>query len=64
MKLSKRLQEVRAAVADYMASEGCSCCQDYGAHRAAHERLAKLLDVPAHPEQVDYFPFKAFETKP
>lgn len=36
---------LRTALADYMWSEGCECCQDSGAHNAARDRLAKLLNV-------------------
>jgi hypothetical protein len=49
MKHSKKetelLLKVRQAVADYMASEGCSCCQDVDAHKEHKERLGKLLNV-------------------
>ena len=36
-------QELRRAVADYIASEGCSCCRDNDAHAEATVRLGKLL---------------------
>ena len=39
------LREIRQAVADYMQSEGCSCCRDYDAHKLHTERLGKLLKV-------------------
>nr|WP_298660844.1 hypothetical protein [uncultured Flavobacterium sp.] len=39
------LAEIRRAVADYVKSEGCSCCQDRDAHKEAAERLGKLLKV-------------------
>lgn len=39
------LAEIRRAVADYIKSEGCSCCQDRDAHKEASERLGKLLKV-------------------
>lgn len=38
--------EVRQALADYIASEGCGCCRDENAHSVACDKLAKLLDVP------------------
>ena len=38
--------EVRRLVADYMRSEGCSCCRDHDAHRAHTDALGKLLRVP------------------
>lgn len=37
------LADVRQAVADYIATEGCSCCQDVDGHKAAMERLGKLI---------------------
>jgi hypothetical protein len=40
--------ELRRAVADYIGSEGCDCCEGPD-HRGAHlDRLAKLLDVPPY----------------
>jgi hypothetical protein len=39
---------IRQAVADYMYSEGCSCCRDVEAHERHTETLAKLLDVPKY----------------
>lgn len=41
-----KLGEIRQAVADYMYSEGCSCCRDTDAHEQNAERLGKLLRVP------------------
>lgn len=37
-------EEIREAVADYMRSEGCSCCRDDN-HGENAERLALLLDA-------------------
>ena len=37
--------EIRQAVADYIRSEGCSCCRDNDVHEIHEERLAKLLYV-------------------
>jgi hypothetical protein len=55
MKTVDQLQdEVRAAVADYMRSEGCSCCQDIEAHREHKKKLAELLDVPAYADGSGY----------
>ena len=42
---------IRRAVADYMRSEGCTCCQDTLAHRLHAERLAKLLKVPRYKDK-------------
>lgn len=48
------LIEVRKAVADYMSSEGCSCCQDTEAHDTHKKTLAKLLDVRAYKDKSGY----------
>lgn len=40
--------KLRKAVANYMRSEGCSCCRDTEAHEKHTAVLAKLLDVPAY----------------
>ncbi len=44
----KEISELREAVADYMRSEGCSCCQNRDAHKSHEVRLAKLLKVPKY----------------
>lgn len=56
------LKEVRQAVADYMSSEGCSCCRDIPAHEKHAERLARLLKVPAYDDGSGY-EFGKFRTK-
>lgn len=53
---------IRRAVADYMQSEGCSCCQNVEAHAEHKELLAKLLKVPG--DGAGYFDFNRFSTKP
>ena len=37
------LADIRQAVADYIATEGCSCCRDTDGHDKAMERLGKLI---------------------
>ena len=39
---------VRRAVANYMRSEGCSCCRNNDAHEKHAARLAALLQVPKY----------------
>lgn len=46
--------DVRQAVADYMWSEGCSCCQNVEAHEEHTKRLAELLDVPMYGDGSGY----------
>jgi len=47
------LAVVRQAVADYMYSEGCSCCRGNN-HDANKETLAKLLKVPKYKDNSGY----------
>jgi hypothetical protein len=45
---------IRTALADYMRSEGCSCCEDTDTHKEAGARLAKLLRVPRYKDGSGY----------
>lgn len=58
----QKILRIRRAVADYMASEGCGCCQDVEAHRIYEKRLAQLLDVPMYDDKSGYN-FSKFKTK-
>ena len=53
-KESEVIADIRQAVADYMASEGCRCCQNVEAHEAAAKRLAKLLGVKMYADKSGY----------
>lgn len=46
--------QIRKAVADYMESEGCSCCRDIEGHAEHTKRLAELLDVPMYKDGSGY----------
>lgn len=46
--------KIRNAVADYMRSEGCSCCQNVEAHKKNTQRLAELLNVPKYDDGSGY----------
>jgi hypothetical protein len=50
---------LRQAVADYIGSEGCSCCQG-DEHDQHAKRLAELLDVPPYSDGsgYDFSPFR------
>jgi methionine aminopeptidase len=48
------LAKVRQAIADYMQSEGCSCCGDYAGHKAHAEILGRLLRVPKYRDGSGY----------
>lgn len=54
---------LRQAVADYMQSEGCSCCQDRDAHQQHTAMLAKLLKVEPYSDSSG-FDFNKHATKP
>ena len=56
-----KLAEIRRAVADYMRSEGCSCCRDHCGHVKAAAVLAKLLRVPKYKDGSG-FDFARFRT--
>jgi methionine aminopeptidase len=49
-----KLEQIRQAIADYMGSEGCSCCQNIDAHKLHTARLAGLLDVPMYSDGSGY----------
>lgn len=48
------LAEIRRAVADYMRSEGCSCCRDTEAHEKHAAVLGKLLRVKKYDDGSGY----------
>jgi len=56
----KERRELRQAFADYVFSEGCSCCrgEDHDKHL---RRLAKLLKVPNYPDNSgpDFYRFRS-----
>lgn len=60
-QLRVQRQRIRRAVADYIGSEGCSCCQgsDHDTHKAI---LAKLLQVKKYPDSSGY-DFSPYRTK-
>lgn len=61
MEQRELIREIRRALADYIASEGCSCCQNRDAHNEAAARLAKLLRVPKY-EDASGFNFYKFRS--
>jgi hypothetical protein len=54
MELKRFKKEVRQAVANYMRSEGCSCCSDVASHTEHQKVLAKLLNVPKYSDGSGY----------
>jgi hypothetical protein len=47
----RTIETIRIAVADYMRSEGCSCCRDIDAHEVNTKRLAELLNVSMYDDE-------------
>lgn len=57
----KKIDRIRMAVADYISSEGCGCCE--GSDHSEHEKiLAELLDIPMYKDKSGY-DFGKFKTK-
>lgn len=53
IKAGKFRREVRQAVADYIASEGCSCCEGHD-HKDHKDALGKLLNVKKYSDGSGY----------
>ena len=54
--------KLRTAVADYMRSEGCSCCSDQENHTRALFRLGHLLSVRKYKDGSGY-DFSRYESE-
>lgn len=54
------IKEVREAVANYIASEGCTWCKNVEAHKENTAKLARLLNVPEYKDHsgYDFSPFR------
>jgi len=52
--MKKELQDIRKAIANYMSSEGCSCCRDSENHDKHKKILAKILKVPMYKDKSGY----------
>ena len=65
----KEVEAMRTAVANYMRSEGCSCCQDYENHPKHKAVIALLLGIKPRFDEHDvekeepWFDFSAYATK-
>lgn len=57
-----KIEKIREAVANYMKSEGCSCCRDIDGHKRDQDILARLLNVPPYKDNSG-FNFSKFMTK-
>lgn len=56
------LAQIREAVANYMRTEGCSCCGDYNQHDLDRQALGKLLRVKPY-EDGSGFDFSRYLSK-
>lgn len=54
------IEKIREAVARYMRSEGCSCCEGHK-HSKHKEAIAKLLNVPKYDDGSGYNFYKFAE---
>lgn len=61
--MEKKLENIRKAVADYMRSEGCDCCQNREEHEKHTAYLASLLEVPMYDDASGY-DFNQFSSDP
>lgn len=52
--LRSKIKKLKTVIANYMSSEGCSCCQDTEAHKKHEEELAKLLGVEKYEDGSGY----------
>lgn len=61
MAKEKLKDEIRKAFADYVATEGCRCCQDREAHEKAAEKLGKLLGCDKYSDGsgYDFYKYKS-----
>lgn len=50
----KERAEIRTMIADYMRSEGCTCCRDVEAHEKHAAALGKLLKVRKYEDGSGY----------
>lgn len=62
-ELAKFRKQVRQAIADYMRSEGCSCCQNIKAHEEHTNILGKLLKVKKYDDGSGYN-FSKYRSEP
>lgn len=61
-ELKKFKKEIRTAIANYMSSEGCSCCRDIDGHDKHSEIIAKMLSVNKYKDGLGY-DFTKYKTK-
>jgi hypothetical protein len=57
------IADIRTAFADYIATEGCSCCQDTEGHKKAMDKLGKLLKMKKYKDGSGY-DYSLYTTNP
>lgn len=57
----ERDDKLKTAIADYMWSEGCSCCEGDD-HKEHKDRIGELLNIPKYSDDSGY-DFKNFRTQ-
>ncbi|MCK9273349.1 hypothetical protein M0P65_07475, partial [Candidatus Gracilibacteria bacterium] len=62
---SIEIVKIRQAFADYVATEGCSCCRDIDGHEKALKQIATLLKMKKYKDGsgYDYSRYKSKELK-
>lgn len=61
-QMCRHCLEILCALADYIRSEGCSCCCNIEDHDEAISRLGRLLRVKKYSDGSGY-DFRGYETK-
>ena len=61
--MEENIKAIRNAIANYMRSEGCSCCRDIDKHEENKKQLAELLDVEMYDDESGY-DFHQYSTNP
>lgn len=61
-EIAKLKKQFRTLFANYMASEGCSCCQNVDQHKINLEQLAKALNVRKYKDGSGY-DFSKYESR-
>ena len=62
MTVQQFRRAMRQAIADYMSTEGCSCCRDIEGHEKNAATIAKLLHVSKYNDGSGYN-FRPYRTK-
>ena len=62
MTIQQFRRAMRQAIADYMFTEGCSCCRDIEGHQQNTATIARLLRVPQYSDGSGYN-FRPYRTK-